>query len=258
MPYEFDGNTYRKFSAHQKEWGNKLIGELTFQGNERILDLGCGDGVLTSQLAEQVPAGEVIGIDASHGMIETAKGYTRDNVKFLVMDINNLDFDSTFDVVISNATLHWVKNHSAMLEKVYTILNNDGIIRFNFAAEGNCSHFYKVIREVMALEYYTLYFTDFEWPWYMPPLDTYKELLDRLPFREKRVWGENADRYFPDVENLTGWIDQPSIVPFLKHVDQADKQGFRDMVVRRMVEQTYQQNGTYFETFRRINVFARK
>ncbi|MBN1293097.1 MAG: methyltransferase domain-containing protein [Candidatus Latescibacteria bacterium] len=258
MPFEFNGDTYRKFSTHQKEWGTKLIGEFVFRGDERILDLGCGVGVLTAQLAEHVPDGEVIGIDASHGMIETAQEYARDNVKYFVMDINNLSFDTTFDVVISNATLHWIKNHRVMFEKILHILNDDGIIRFNFAAEGNCSYFFKVIRKVMALDQYAPYFIGFEWPWYMPALDEYEALLDRLSFSETRVWGENADRFFPDCESLTGWIDQPSIVPFLKQIEQTDKQGFRDMVVRLMIEETHQNDGTYFETFRRINVFARK
>jgi trans-aconitate 2-methyltransferase len=55
MAHEFDGNKYIEASAHQKEWGAKLIQELPVSGAERILDLGCGDGALTSQLAALVP-----------------------------------------------------------------------------------------------------------------------------------------------------------------------------------------------------------
>jgi trans-aconitate 2-methyltransferase len=54
MPHEFDGEAYKKASTHQKEWGNKIIAELNLTGNESILDLGCGDGVLTSQLSESL------------------------------------------------------------------------------------------------------------------------------------------------------------------------------------------------------------
>lgn len=49
--FEFDGEKYKKASKHQKEWGNSLIGELSLKGYETILDLGCGDGSLTEQLA---------------------------------------------------------------------------------------------------------------------------------------------------------------------------------------------------------------
>ena len=70
---DFDGNRYRAASAHQKEWGARLIDELELTGNEHILDIGCGDGVLTAGLAEADPQGSVIGIDSSAGTIEAAR-----------------------------------------------------------------------------------------------------------------------------------------------------------------------------------------
>ena len=258
MTFEFDGKRYAKASAHQKEWGSKLIAELDLRGDERILDLGCGDGAITAQLAQLVPHGSVVGIDASEGMIEAARAHATANLTFLLVDINALDLAENFDLVFSNATLHWVKDHRALLANVLAILADDGIARLNFAASGNCSHFYRVIRQVMASGTYSHCFSGFEWPWFMPTVDEYTALLNELPFAEARVWGENADRYFPDSEAMVGWIDQPCIVPFLKHVSPPDKQRFRDEVVERMVQATHQKDGTCFETFRRINVFARR
>ncbi len=70
--FEFDGEKYKKASRHQKEWGNKLISSLQLKGDETILDLGCGDGILIEQLSLLVPNGYVLGIDAFAGMIKTA------------------------------------------------------------------------------------------------------------------------------------------------------------------------------------------
>jgi ubiquinone/menaquinone biosynthesis C-methylase UbiE len=67
--YEFDANKYNVGSTHQKEWGKKIISELSIKGNESILDLGCGDGVLTKEMADLVPNGKVIGIDASKNRV---------------------------------------------------------------------------------------------------------------------------------------------------------------------------------------------
>ena len=70
MPYEFDAKRYERSSSHQQDWGQRLIGELHLTGSERILDLGCGDGRLTAQLAERVSQGHVLGIDVSRNMID--------------------------------------------------------------------------------------------------------------------------------------------------------------------------------------------
>src|SRR5512136_2623836 len=106
----FDGEKYRQASAHQKEWGRKLIDELPLAGHERILDLGCGDGVLTAQLAARVPAGFVIGIDSAPSMIAAAARQARPNLRFKLLDMRELGYDEEFDVVFSNAALHWVKD----------------------------------------------------------------------------------------------------------------------------------------------------
>jgi trans-aconitate 2-methyltransferase len=134
MPHEFDAEAYKKSSTHQKEWGNRIISEFHFKGSERIMDLGCGDGVLTARLAEMVPEGFVLGIDSSRGMIEAARGLRSKNLEFRLEDINSLDYREEFDLVFSNATLHWVKDHNRLLESCFKSLKRGGKVRFNFAA----------------------------------------------------------------------------------------------------------------------------
>jgi trans-aconitate methyltransferase len=258
MNYEFDGKKYEKASTHQKEWGNKLISELNLTGNEKILDLGCGDGKLTADLANLVPNGFVLGIDASKGMIEVAKGKETENLKFQLIDINNLTLSDKFDIIFSNATLHWIKNHKKLWGDVIDLLSACGIVRCNFAGNGTCLHFFKIIKQTMALEEYQSYFVNFEWPWYMPDIDEYKKIVEQFPFSEIKVWGENADRFFQNKEAIIGWINQPSIVPFLKYIEENKKEEFRNYVIEQMLKVTIQNDGRYFETFKRINVFCKK
>ncbi len=258
MTHEFDGKKYEKASTHQKEWGTKLIAELDLQGHEHVLDLGCGDGRLTVQIAELLPGGHVVGIDASQGMIDAALPKTRENLRFHRIDINDLNFVEQFDVALSNATLHWIKHHQRWLENVQRALRTGGRIRFNFAGDGNCYHFFKVIREAMALDKFAAYFIEFGWPWYMPTVDDYRTLVESSRLHDARIWGENADRYFPDEDTMIRWVDQPSLVPFLAHVPTPNKDAFREFVVRRMIEETKQEGGSCFETFRRINLSATK
>jgi trans-aconitate 2-methyltransferase len=256
--FEFDGNKYKKASTHQKEWGNKIIAGLELTGNEKILDLGCGDGILTRQLSQLVPNGSVLGIDSSKGMIETAKEQESSNVSFQLLSINDIAFSDEFDLIFSNSTLHWIPDHKNLLNRTYKALRKQGIIRFNFAGDGNCSGFFKVIRDMMEIKEYKGFFTAFEWPWYMPVLNDYKVLVDSCDFIETNVWGENADRYFQSKDEMIKWIDQPSIVPFIRLVDESKKTQFRDEVINNMLKLSEQTDGRCFETFRRINVYAKK
>ena len=258
IPFEFDAGKYRQASNHQQEWGTRLIAEFNLRGVERILDLGCGDGRLTAKLAELVPNGAVVGIDSSQNMIQAASTLAHERLSFRRLDINELDYESEFDLIFSNATLHWIKDHLQMLRNVYRALRIDGFCRLNFASDGNCSHFNDTVISLMKQPEYEPFFRDFIWPWFMPTIGQYESLFPKTQFVEHRVWGENADRHFPDAKSMTAWIEQPSLVPFLRQFDGPEKQLFRDAAVERMLKLTRQLDGTQFETFRRINVLARK
>ncbi|HEY3421397.1 MAG TPA: methyltransferase domain-containing protein [Methanomassiliicoccales archaeon] len=255
--YEFDPEKYCVASGHQKDWGNRLIDELQLRGDEVILDLGCGEGALTALLAALVPNGGVVGMDSSIQMIEAAKALETANLKFLCRDIDDLDFHRGFDIVFSNAALHWVKDHDRLLRNVHEALRPGGVARFNFAGEGNCPNFFTAARELVSSPRYARYFEHFIWPWYMPSVDEYREKVRTTGLYEFQVWGEVVDRRFTAAE-MTGWIDQPSIVPLLEQIASDDKEAFRNDTVARMLERTEKDEGTYLETFRRINLLAKK
>jgi trans-aconitate methyltransferase len=256
MTHEFDGAKYATASAHQKEWGAGLIAELALEGHERVLDLGCGDGALTARISDLLPSGEIVGVDASRGMIAAAQVNARPNMQLLVMDIDDLQLSNGFDVIFSNAALHWLKDHRRLYRALKPLLREHGRLRFNFAGDGNCANFISVVREAMALDRFVGSFADFEWPWYMPSVEEYSELVGDSALRHPRVWEENADRFFPDVDAMVGWLDQPSLVPFLAQIPDGLAESFREFVVGRMIDITRQPDGTCFETFRRINVSA--
>lgn len=256
--YEFNGEKYKKASKHQKEWGNKLISELRLKGDEIILDLGCGDGVLTQQLAERVPKGKVIGIDASINMIQTAKKCWRSNLEFIHMDINVINFYEKFDVIFSNAALHWVKDHERLLKKAFAALKLGGVILWDFAGKGNCSNFFEVVRCKMNDNEFKEFFCDFEWPWFMPSKSYYEQLVTSIGFSQVDIVEENRDRYFTNADEMIKWIDQPSIIPFITCIPREKKELFRQEIIDMMLEKTQKLDGTCFETFRRIHICAQK
>jgi trans-aconitate methyltransferase len=256
--YGFDAKQYRDWSRMQKEWGAKLISSMRLEGGEAVLDIGCGDGLLTAQIAALLPRGRAVGIDASSNMIGLAKSLETENLEFRVMDVMSMPFRAEFDVAFSNAALHWVTDHRAMLARVREALRVDGRIRFNFAGDGNCSNLFRVEREEMASKEFSRYFEDFAWPWFMPRPDEYRATLRASHFADIEVEGQVADRLFT-TEELVNWIEQPSIVPLLEHLKEPEvRKRFHDRVVARMVEETRQPDGLHFETFRRVDVRARR
>lgn len=258
MTFEFDGKKYENASDHQKEWGKKVISELEIKGNEHILDLGCGDGALTAQLSTFVPHGFVLGIDSSKGMIDVAKPKETKNLKFRLLDINKLEIGEKFDVVFSNACLQWVKDHKKLWRNVLNTLKPSGVIRFNFAAAGNCINLFQAIHQAFELNAFKSDLEDFVWPWYMPSKSEYEKLIQTNELSEIKVWSEDADRSFPNKEKISQWIEQPCIVPFLAHLPDEKKEPFRKYVVDETLKLTKQSDGTYFEIFKRLNVSAKK
>ncbi len=72
-------------------------------------------------------------------------------------------------------------------------LRNDGVVRFNFAGAGNCSHLLAVVKTAMKKPRYAKYFSDFVWPWFMPTVNEYEKIVRQFPFRDIRVWTEYAE-----------------------------------------------------------------
>jgi len=258
MPYEFDSKQYEKASAHQTSWGERMVEFLPIEGTERILDIGCGDGRVTQKLSFRVPNGEVLGVDASNGMITAAKKYESDNLRFEVLEVDELTFHEQFDVIFSHAALHWVKDHSILLLKVYDALRMGGYARLNFAGKGTCPILTKVINEIMSQVPYVKYFRDFVWPWYMPTAIEYQSILSQSPFQNLEVREEHMERLFPSADSLIKWIDQPCLVPFLAVISEKDKLVFRDTVIDHMIQRTRQTGGGFLELFCRLDVLARK
>ncbi|MBN2369181.1 MAG: methyltransferase domain-containing protein [Vicinamibacteria bacterium] len=253
---DFDGERYKRASRHQKEWGRRLVDGLALAPDASVLDLGCGDGVLTAAIARNVPRGRVLGVDSSPSMIETARALASDNVIFRLLDANDIDHDAEFDLVFSNATLHWIHDHERLLGRVRAALRPGGRIRFNFAGDGNCSNFIAVVRDRMIRSEYAACFAGFHWPWFMPAGREYEPLLHNAGFSDIVVKEENADRFFGSAQEMTAWIDQPSIVPFLRRLPADVAARLRDDVVRTMLSRTSRPDGRCFETFRRIDVSA--
>jgi len=254
----WNGADYERQSAHQRSWGTGIAAELPLRGGERILDLGCGDGSVTRLLAERVPDGSVLGIDAAAGQLEAAGKKCLPNMAVELLDINAMEFDGEFDCIYSNATLHWVRDHAALLRRAYRALRPGGILRAQFGGDGNCPNLLECLRLRMAMPPYREAFAGFAWPWFFPGVPEYQRLLRASPFGGGRAWLEAKPHRFPGAEALVGWLDNPSLIPYIQGLPSGLRRPFRDLVVADMLARTAQPDGGYLEPFSRMNVWAQK
>src|SRR5271167_2631936 len=134
----WDPNTYTKNARFVSDLGSPVLELLDPQPGERILDLGCGDGVLTAKL--QSIGCDVLGVDASSAQVEATKKL---GVPAQTIDGENLPFENEFDAVFSNAALHWMRNNpDAVISGVKKSLRPGG----RFVAEMGGAHCVEKIR----------------------------------------------------------------------------------------------------------------
>ncbi len=130
---EWDPQQYRHQSQMQVSIGKIALAKLQPRRSEAILDLGCGIGTLTTQIATKTAPGPVIGIDMDPQMIAYAraelKAHPQSNLSYLQQDGVNLTFRDQFDAIFSNIVLHWVKPLQALLDKLCGALKSGGRIQ---------------------------------------------------------------------------------------------------------------------------------
>jgi trans-aconitate methyltransferase len=136
--YERNGAFVHGLAGGVLEW-------LNAQMSEFILDLGCGDGQLTQRVAST--GAHVLGVDASADMVAAAR---ERGIEAEKANAENLPFhDATFDAVFSNAALHWVRDHDAMLTQVYRVLKPGGRFVAEMGGHGNIASIQVALRAVL-------------------------------------------------------------------------------------------------------------
>ena len=126
----WDGKQYRESSAPQERFALKGLQGLSLKGNEIVLDVGCGDGRVTAEIARRVPNGRALGIDASPSMIAacTQAHGDRANLAFRVADATSFRAEERFDVAVSFSALHWVADLRAAIRCIYEALRPGGTL----------------------------------------------------------------------------------------------------------------------------------
>ena len=134
MHMEWNSTLYDKSHGFVAEYGKDLLEFVPKNDKQAILDLGCGTGTLTIQLADY--CNKIVGVDSSQSMIDKAKKQFS-NIEFKICDALALPFEHEFDVVFSNAVFHWISDHNTLLKNIHKVLKPHGLLVCEFGANGN-------------------------------------------------------------------------------------------------------------------------
>ena len=193
----WDPERYARNARFVADLGAPVVELLAPLAGERILDLGCGDGVLTAKLASM--GCQLIGVDASASQIDAARKLGLD---VRVMSGDALDFDSEFDAVFSNAALHWMSNPGKVIAGVRRALKPHGRFVAEFGGHGCVAKIRNALIEALDRRGVNGDAAD---PWYFPTVEDYSQRLTRGGFVVNYI--ALIPRPTPLPGDITGWLD---------------------------------------------------
>lgn len=192
----WDPAAYAAHASFVPALGGAVLGLLAPQRGERILDLGCGDGVLTEKLVEA--GATVVGVDADKAMVAAA---AEKGLDARLMDGRQLSFDAEFDAVFSNAALHWMPPASFVAAGVFRALKPGGRFVGEFGGHGNIAAIRTALRAVLTIRGYRV--PPAEESFY-PTAQEYRDVLEAAGFEVASA--EIIPRATPIPSGMSAWL----------------------------------------------------
>jgi trans-aconitate 2-methyltransferase len=229
---------YAANSVVQQNWARELIANLNLRGDENILDVGCGDGKVTAEIARAVPHGSVTGVDASPQMIQFAKktfpANKIPNLEFHVMDARKIKSTQQFDLIFSNAALHWVDDHEKILRGAASVLKSAGRLVVSCGGKGNAQDVFMALRPEMCLKRWREFFRQMPTPYFFYAPSDYEKWLPKFGFNIQKLKLAPKDATYEGAEAFATWL-RTTWIPYVQRVPKKSREEFIAAVTQRYV-----------------------
>ena len=191
---EWNAAEYARISGLQAAMAEEVLALLDLEGSERVLDVGCGQGKITAEIAARVPRGAVVGVDPSQDMIAFASSHfgpaVRPNLEFELGDARRLRFRGEFDLVVSFNALHWVPEQDAALRSMRSAMKPNGLAQLRLVPAGERKSLENVIEDTRRSATWAHYFREFQRPYLHLTPEQYGALAERNGLQVRRIHTE--------------------------------------------------------------------
>lgn len=236
---------YAENAAFVPAYGEAVVDLLAPQPGERILDLGCGDGALTLEIAKRGAA--VLGIDSSVELLAQAQAHGLETQR---MDGQTLTFEGEFDAVFTNAALHWMRDHEAVVQGVRRALKPGGRFVGEFGGHGNVAAIVTAL--VAALERRGIDGAA-KVPWVFPTAEEWRDRLERRGFRVEI--SALLPRPTPLPTGMEGWL-ATFANPFVAELSPAERNDTLALAVRLLAPALRTSEGQWTADYVRLRFAA--
>jgi trans-aconitate methyltransferase len=226
---EWNASEYARISTLQAAMAEEVLALLDLKGNERILDVGCGNGKTTAEIAARVPQGAVVGVDASADMIAFAAAHAalHANLQFAVADARQLPYQHEFDLVVSFNALHWIpeRDQDQALRSIRAVLKDTGLAQLRLVPKGQRKSLEDVLEETRLSSRWSSYFENFRDPYLHLTPEQYGELAKGNGFDVRRI---HVEAKAWDFQSRAAFLAFGSVtfVEWTQHLPEPDRLDF--------------------------------
>jgi trans-aconitate 2-methyltransferase len=246
---------YRRFAAERARPAEDLLALVQPVPGGTVVDLGCGTGELTARLHERTGAAATLGLDSSPAMLERARahetghesGHETEGVRFELGDIEGFSAVRDYDVVFTNAALHWVPDHPALLARLRSALRPGGQLAVQVPA--NTDHPSHALAFEVAAEPPFGLVVDERSPVLVP--ERYATLLDELGFDDVHVRLQVYGHHLASTADVVEWTKGTTLTRFERELTPERYSAFVDRYRERVLA-TLGDHSPYFYTFKRL------
>ena len=242
---DWNAAAYDRVADPQARWGATVLDRLPLDGDERVLDAGCGTGRVTEQLLARLPRGRVVALDASPAMLAEARKRLAafgDRVAYVEANLlRPLPIDGKVDAVLSTATFHWVPDHDALFVNLAAVLRPGGWLVAQCGGAGNIATLLRVAIDVAP---------DFSREHNFQTAEATRARLEQSGFTAIQTWLSGEPTRFEPGEPFEAFLETVCLRTYLDRLPEDARVPFVQEVAARMPEPVLD--------YVRLNIVARR